>query len=95
MEKLREFALDFRRESDAAQNYVEEDLEDFFEAAIEAKYMNYVELKRLSGQYKPKSKGMKFYRIREGSTNVNGEMGNLLNSLVLGVALVTLVNKTS
>ena len=30
VEKLREFALDFRRESDAAQNYVEEDLEDFF-----------------------------------------------------------------
>ena len=37
MEKLREFALDFRRESDAAKNYVEEDLEDFFEEAIEAK----------------------------------------------------------
>jgi len=30
VEKLREFALDFRRESDAAKNYVEEDLEDFF-----------------------------------------------------------------
>ena len=37
MEKLREFALDFRRESDAAKNYVEEDLEDFFEEAIDAK----------------------------------------------------------
>ena len=37
VEKLREFALDFRRESDAAKNYVEEDLEDFFEEAIEAK----------------------------------------------------------
>ena len=95
VEKLREFALDFRRESDAAQNYVEEDLEDFFEAAIEAKYMNYVELKRLSGQYKPRSRGMKFCRIREGSTNVICKMGNLLNSLVLGVALGTLVNKTS
>ena len=37
VEKLREFALDFRRKSDAAKNYVEEDLEDFFEEAIEAK----------------------------------------------------------
>ena len=37
VEKLREFALDFRRESDAAKNYVEEDLEDFFEEAIDAK----------------------------------------------------------
>ena len=37
VEKLREFALDFRRESDAAKNYVGEDLEDFFEEAIEAK----------------------------------------------------------
>ena len=37
VEKLREFALDFRRESDAAKNYVYEDLEDFFEEAIEAK----------------------------------------------------------
>ena len=37
VEKLREFALDFRRESDAANNYVEEDLDDFFEEAIEAK----------------------------------------------------------
>ena len=37
VEKLREFALDFRRESDAAKNYVEEALEDFFEEAIEAK----------------------------------------------------------
>ena len=37
MEKLREFALDFRREPDAAKNYVGEDLEDFFEEAIEAK----------------------------------------------------------
>ena len=37
VEKLREFALDLRRESDAAKNYVEEDLEDFFEEAIEAK----------------------------------------------------------
>ncbi len=33
------------------------------------------------GQYKPKSRGIKFYRIREGSNNVNGEIGNLLNSL--------------
>ena len=57
--------------------------------------MNYMELKREVGQYKPKSRGMKFYRIREGSTNVNGEMGNLLNSLVLGDALGTRVNKTS
>ena len=30
VEKLREFALDFRREPDAAKNYVEEDLEEFF-----------------------------------------------------------------
>ena len=37
VEKLREFALDFRRESDAAKNYVDEDLEDFFEEAMEAK----------------------------------------------------------
>ena len=37
VEKLREFALDFRRESDAVKNYVGEDLEDFFEEAIEAK----------------------------------------------------------
>ena len=37
MEKLREFALDFRREYDTANNYVEEDLEDFFEESIEAK----------------------------------------------------------
>ena len=59
------------------------------------KYMNYMELKRQVGQYKLKSRGMKFYRIREGSTNVNGEMGNLLNSLVLGDALGTRVNKTS
>ena len=57
--------------------------------------MNYMELKRQVGQYKTKSRGMKFYRIREGSTNVNGEMGNLLNSLVLGDALGTRVNKTS
>ena len=35
--RLREFTLDFRRESDVAKNYVEEDLEDFFEEAIEAK----------------------------------------------------------
>ena len=59
------------------------------------KYMNYMDLKRQVGQYKPKSREMKFYRIREGSTNVNGEMGNLLNSLVLGDALGTWVNKTS
>ena len=59
------------------------------------KYMNYMELKRQVGQYKLKSRGMKFYRIREGSTNVNGEIGNLLNSLVLVVALGTRVNKTS
>ena len=72
VEKLREFALDIRRESDAAKICVEEDLEDFFEAAIEAKYINYVELKRLSGQYKPRSRGMKFCRIREVSTNVIG-----------------------
>ena len=37
VEKLREFALDFRRESDAVKNYVDEDLEDFFEEAMEAK----------------------------------------------------------
>ena len=37
VEKLREFALEFRRESDAAKYYVEEDLEDFFEEAIDAK----------------------------------------------------------
>ena len=57
--------------------------------------MNYMGLKRQVRQYKPKSRGMKFYRIREGSINVNGEMGNLLNSLVLGVALGRRVNKTS
>ena len=57
--------------------------------------MNYLELKRQVGQYKPKSRGMKFYQIREDSINVNGEMGNLLNSLVLGDALGTRVNKTS
>ena len=45
--------------------------------------MNYMELKRQVGQYKPKSRGMKLYRIREGSTNVSGEMWNLLKSLVL------------
>ena len=59
------------------------------------KYMNYMELKKQFGQYKPKSREIKFYRIREGSTNVNGEMGNLLNSLVLVDALGTQVNKTS
>ena len=37
VEKLREFAFDFRRESDAVKNYEEEDLEDFFEEVIEAK----------------------------------------------------------
>lgn len=37
VEKLREFALDFRRESDAAKNYVEEELEDFREEAIDVK----------------------------------------------------------
>ena len=37
VEKLREFVLDFRRESDVVKNYVGEDLEDFFEEAIEAK----------------------------------------------------------
>ena len=37
VKKLREFALDFRRESDAAKNFIGEDLEDFFEEAIEAK----------------------------------------------------------
>ena len=30
VEKLKEFAVDFQRESDAAKNYEEEDLEDFF-----------------------------------------------------------------
>ena len=59
------------------------------------KYMNYMELKRQVGQYEPKSRGMKFYRIGKGFTNVNGEMGNLLNSLVLGDTLRTRVNKTS
>ncbi len=34
VEKLKEFVLDFRRESDVANNYEEEDLEDFFEEAI-------------------------------------------------------------
>ena len=57
--------------------------------------MNYVELKRQAGQYKPKSRGMKFYQIREGSINVNYEMGNLMNSLVQGDVLGTRVNKTS
>ena len=57
--------------------------------------MNYMGLKRQVRQYKPKSRGMKFYRIREGSTNVNGEMGNLLNSLALGDAVEIRVNKTS
>ena len=59
------------------------------------KYMNCMELKRQVGQYKPKRKVMRFYRIREGSTNVNGEMGNLPNSLVLGDAPGPLGNKTS
>ena len=36
-EKLREFALEYTRESDAAKNNDEEDVEDFFEEAIEAK----------------------------------------------------------
>jgi len=36
-EKLKEFALEFTRESDAANNNEEEDVEDFFEEAIEAK----------------------------------------------------------
>ena len=35
-EKLKEFALEFTRESDAANNNDEEDVEDFFEEAIEA-----------------------------------------------------------
>ena len=37
VEKLREFVLDFRRESDVFKNYVGEDLEDFFEESMEAK----------------------------------------------------------
>ena len=36
-EKLKEFALEFTRESDATNNNDEEDVEDFFEEAIEAK----------------------------------------------------------
>ena len=36
-EKLKEFALEFTRESDAAKNDDDEDVEDFFEEAIEAK----------------------------------------------------------
>ena len=36
-EKLKEFALEYTRESDAAKNYDEEDVEDFFDEAIEAK----------------------------------------------------------
>ncbi len=35
-EKLKEFALEFTRKSDAANNYDEEDVEDFFEEAIAA-----------------------------------------------------------
>ena len=35
-EKLKEFALEFTRESDAAKNDDDEDVEDFFEEAIEA-----------------------------------------------------------
>jgi len=35
-EKLKEFALEFTRESDAAKNNDDEDVEDFFEEAIEA-----------------------------------------------------------
>ena len=35
-EKLKEFALEFTRESDATNNNDEEDVEDFFEEAIEA-----------------------------------------------------------
>ena len=34
VEKLKEFVLDFRRESDVANNYEEEDPEDFFEEDI-------------------------------------------------------------
>ena len=94
VEKLREFALDFRRKSDAAKDYVEEDLEDFFEETIDAKVYELYGSKEASRE-EPKSIEMKFYRIREGSTNVNGELGNLLNSLVLGDALGTRVNKTS
>ena len=37
MEKLKEFALEFLRESDVAKNYEEEVFEDFFEEDIEAK----------------------------------------------------------
>ena len=36
-EKLKEFALEFTRESDDVNNHEEEDVEDFFEEAIEAK----------------------------------------------------------
>ena len=36
-EKLKEFALEFTRESDGAKNNDDEDVEDFFEEAIEAK----------------------------------------------------------
>ena len=36
-EKLKEFALEYTRESDAAKNNDEEDVEDFFDEAIEAK----------------------------------------------------------
>ena len=57
--------------------------------------MNYMGLKRQVKQYKPKSRGMKLYRIREGTTNVNGEIGKLLNSLVLVVAQGTRINETS
>ena len=35
-EKLKEFALEFTRESDATNNNDDEDVEDFFEEAIEA-----------------------------------------------------------
>ena len=42
-EKLKEFALEFTRESDAAKNDDDEDVEDFFEEAIEA------EIYKLSG----------------------------------------------
>ena len=47
-EKLKEFALEYTKESDAEKNNDEEDVEDFFKRLFKQKYTNYLEIKRVN-----------------------------------------------
>ena len=46
-ERLKEFALEFTRESDATNNNDDEDVEDFLKRLLKQKYTNYMEIKRV------------------------------------------------